>query len=247
MVNADISQLESALYKGKVHHHRFLPKVHKFDYQIYLYWLKLSELDTLNTHLKRFSTAPDSKAWVKFLRSDYMGAGKNDLETQVLNRMSELNHSKLSGDVFFLGQARTFGMYFSPVNLYYLRQPDGFYSHMLAEVSNTPWNDRHHYLVDLNVQADQPKAFHVSPFNPMDMRYQWDVQQPGEQLCLQLSCVKEQKHFTAALNLQRQPLNNSTLRKSLLAIPSMTVKTILGIYWQALKLFFKRVPIYTHP
>lgn len=238
-------KLESAIYTGKVHHQRFVPKTHKFDYQIYLYWLKLSEIPELSSTLNNFSTNKDKWSWVKFIRDDYLGTDVC-LQTSVLNRMSELKGTKLAGEVFFLGQARTFGMYFSPVNFYYLREANGHFSHLLAEVSNTPWNERHHYLVDLDDQQDQDKNFHVSPFNPMDMQYQWRVQQPSERLRLQLSCVKEEKHFTAALNLEKKALNNANLRKSLLSIPSMTIKTVLGIYWQATKLFFKRVPIYMH-
>jgi len=238
---------ESALYTGIVHHQRFVPKVHRFNYRIYLYWLKLSELEELNTDVTGFSTKKEGFAPVKFRRSDYLGNSSDSLEASVISKMSELNGSELKGEVFFLGQVRTFGWYFSPVNFYYLRNGNGLYTHMLAEVSNTPWNKRHHYLVDLAKQEDCEKAFHVSPFNPMDMTYQWKIKQPDENLRLHLSCIKDEKHFEAALDMKRQPLNTKTLRGALLGIPSMTLKTVAGIYWQATKLFFKRVPIYMHP
>lgn len=237
---------ESAIYRGVVHHQRFVPKVHRFQYSIYLYWLKLSELESLSQNVKGLSINRAGFSAVKFLRADYLGDANTPLEEAVLERMSELHGSILSGDVFFLGQIRTFGWYFSPVNFYYLRDEHGKYSHMLAEVSNTPWNKRHHYLVDLEKQEDCPKAFHVSPFNPMDMTYQWRIKQPSETLQLHLSCIKHEKHFEAALNMKRQPLTSKTLRNALLAIPSMTLKTVAGIYWQAIKLFFKRIPIYMH-
>lgn len=241
------SKVESALYTGMVHHQRFVPKVHRFSYKIYLYWLKLSEIEQLNTDITGFSNHPKGVSAVRFLRNDYLGDPEESLETSVLARMSELNGTSLTGDVFFLGQVRTFGWYFSPANFYYLKNDKGIYTHMLAEVSNTPWNKRHHYLVDLAKQADCDKAFHVSPFNPMDMTYRWKIKQPDKNLRLHLSCIKQEKHFEAALDMQRQPLTTKTLRGALLSIPSMTLKTVVGIYWQALKLFIKRVPIYMYP
>jgi hypothetical protein len=238
---------ESGIYTGNVFHRRSVPKVHQFNYRIYLFWVKLKELDILTETVSGFSQNKSGISVVNFKREDYLGDAKIPLETAILKKMNTLSEVRVSGDVYMLGQIRTFGLYFSPVNFFYLRNAHGKYTHMLAEVSNTPWNERHYYLVDLDKQSDCDKAFYVSPFNPMDMQYKWQVQQPAENIKLNLSCYKQTKHFEAAINMQKQPLTSATLRKSLLSIPSMTVKTVAGIYWQAIKLFLKRVPIYTHP
>lgn len=240
--------IESAIYKGKVYHQRFKPTQHKFDYDIYLFWLKLEseELNVLSDTLKYFSA--HTKARVRFKREDYLGDPSISLKQAVLQRMTELNDGKaLSGDVFMLGQLRMWGLYFSPVNFYYLRNAEGKYTHMLAEVSNTPWNERHHYLVNLDIQADTPKAFHVSPFNPMDMTYKWSISQPSSRLSLAMDCVREDKEFSAGINLTKFTLDNANLSAALKRIPSMTIKTVAGIYWHALKLLLKRTPLYTHP
>lgn len=240
--------IESAIYKGKVYHQRFKPTRHKFDYDIYLFWLKLEsdELNALSDTLTYFSA--HSKARVRFNREDYLGDPSISLKQAVLERMTELNGGKtLNGEVFMLGQLRMWGLYFSPVNFYYLRNVEGKYTHMLAEVSNTPWNERHHYLVNLDTQADTPKAFHVSPFNPMDMTYKWSISQPSSRLSLAMDCVREDKEFSAGINLTKFTLDNANLSAALKRIPSMTIKTVAGIYWHALKLLLKRTPLYTHP
>ncbi len=239
---------ESAIYKGKVYHQRFKPTQHKFDYDIYLFWLKLDEeeLTTLSHELKCFSA--EGKARVRFKREDYLGDPSLSLRQAVLDRMAELNDgTSLYGDVFMLGQLRMWGWYFSPVNFYYLRNTDGKFTHMLAEVSNTPWNERHHYLVNLDTQDDTPKAFHVSPFNPMDMTYKWSISQPSTRLSLAMDCVRSDKEFSAGINLTKFTLDNANLTQALKRIPSMTIKTVAGIYWHALKLLLKRTPLYTHP
>ena len=240
--------IESAIYKGKVYHQRFKPTQHKFDYDIYLFWLKLesNELEALSSSLTHFSA--HDRARVRFKREDYLGDASVSLKQAVLERMTELNDGiTLKGDVFMLGQLRMWGLYFSPVNFYYLRNTEGKYTHMLAEVSNTPWNERHHYLVNLDTQDDTPKAFHVSPFNPMDMTYKWSISQPSSRLSLAMDCVRDDKEFSAGINLTKFTLDNANLSAALKRIPSMTIKTVAGIYWHALKLLIKRTPLYTHP
>jgi len=237
--------VESAIYEGKVLHARHRPTQHKFSYDITLFWLKLSELEQLNASLPQFSIG--RKNWLEFRRKDYLGHADTPLDKAVLQRMSELQGNSLDGDVFFLGQMRSLGFYFSPVNFYFLRQLDGSFTHMLAEVSNTPWNERHHYLVDLKTQSDTEKAFFVSPFNPMSMTYKWRIARPGENtFTLTLSCWQAQKEFSASLSLSKVPLNSSTLKRVIWSTPSMTIKSVLGIYWQALKLWMKKTPIYKH-
>lgn len=236
--------MQSAIYKGSVFHARHHPKKHAFNYDIFLMWLKLDEIEKVEKDVRFFSAS--RWAPLRFKREDYLGGSNTSLQKGVLDRMSELAEKPLQGDVYFLGQVRTFGLYFSPVNFYYLRRPDGTYSHMLAEVSNTPWNERHHYLVDLHDQKNSQKAFHVSPFNPLDMQYQWTVMQPNQKLNLTLKCVKDITHLDTGLNLTRIELNSKSLFRVLVSIPHMAIRTVVGIYWQALKLFIKRVPFYAH-
>ncbi|MFT4938407.1 MAG: DUF1365 family protein [Paraglaciecola sp.] len=237
--------MQSAIYKGTVHHSRYVPKKHAFSYKIFLLWLDLDEIPEVEKQVRGFSHSFWSP--LRFKREDYLGDPKLPLKQSVLQKMSQLAGKSLDGQIFLLGQVRTFGLYFSPVNFYYLRHENGHFSHLLAEVSNTPWDQRHCYLVDLDEQKDCAKMFHVSPFNPMDMQYKWQISQPEQKLTLTLSCYKDIKHFVASMNLIRQELNSSSLTRVLLTIPSMTVKTVLGIYWQALKLFLKRLPVYANP
>ncbi len=240
--------IESAIYQGKVYHQRFKPTQHKFDYDIYLFWLKLTgnELEELSSALTHFSNTKRARA--RFKREDYLGEKHVPLSQAVLEKMNALCESEIvGGDIFMLGQLRMWGWYFSPVNFYYRRNQEGVYTHLLAEVSNTPWNERHYYLVDLAIQQDTQKAFHVSPFNPMDMTYQWKIEQPSHTLSLTMNCVREEKEFSAGIKLTKFNLDNVNLARAMKRIPSMTIKTVAGIYWQALKLFLKKTPLYTHP
>ncbi|GGF75780.1 DUF1365 domain-containing protein [Alteromonas lipolytica] len=239
--------MDSAICTGKVTHQRFRPTQHEFEYGIAMMWLNLDEVNLLARTVKGFSNT--GRAAFEFRRSDYLGANDIPLKQAVLKKMNELaSGQSLSGEVFLLGQARHFGLYFSPVNFYFLRnRQTGIFTYMLAEVSNTPWNERHYYLVDLSRQEDTPKAFHVSPFNPIDMVYKWHIQAPSDAFSVGLSCYKQNKHFTALMHLKLNPLNSNTIRNVIKSIPNMTLRTVIGIYWQAVKLWIKRTPVYSHP
>ena len=250
----------SALYSGTVYHERFRPTQHRFSYQIHLFWLNLDELERLESSVKHFSFM--HRALVQFRSTDYLGIHNGNVKQAVLNKIVQLGGPSFKPaasdngtadmqpacEVCMLGQLRTFGMYFSPVNFYFVR-PAGasVFTYMLAEVSNTPWHERHYYLVDMATQDDTQKAFHVSPFNPMDMTYKWRISQPAAKFAMTMDCHQQERDFSAGLQLHRAPLTSQSLKAALFKIPSMTVKTVTGIYWQALKLWLKRTPIYSHP
>lgn len=242
--------LSSAIMRGRVFHRRLQPTQHQFDYATAQWWFALDELEQLHHQSKLLSTRGFAPLW--FRRQDYLRGTHGDLATAVREKMSALANKRLEGRIFFLGNLRTFGLYFSPINCYFLQPPgQQNYTHMLAEVSNTPWNERHYYLLDLSEVPSHDKKFHVSPFNPMDMRYEWQIKPPlmraNHQSSIHLAVRKGERHFTATVKLQRQELNRRTIRSVLLRYPMNTVTTIAAIYWQALRLWLKRTPVYNHP
>lgn len=233
--------MNSTLYVGKVRHRRFTPVDHSFNYAIFMPLIDLDELDLLpqlGIRLEGFSAA-------SFKRSDYLGGG--DIKTKAQQRIAELTGERLTGRVMLLCQLRYFGLYFNPVNFYYLYDQQDQLRWMLAEVRNTPWNERHTYAVLPDGSLPVSKAFHVSPFNPMDMVYHWRLTPPGKQLLVHIENHRKAREFDATLTLKAQPLTRQTLRKQLWQLPFMTVKTAITIYWQAVKLWLKRAPIYSHP
>ncbi|NHI01473.1 DUF1365 domain-containing protein [Oceanimonas sp. MB9] len=237
--------LNSAIYTGVVRHRRYQPRAHAFSYGLYMLALDLDELPRLDATSRCF--ALEGFAPLSFRRRDYLGDAHTPLKQAVLEEVARLGGDSLGLErVVMLGQVRCFGLYFSPVNLFFCyRGKEARY--LLAEVRNTPWRERHCYLVDLARPAPTDKAFHVSPFMGMAMQYHWRIAPPAARTLVHIENRTPELLFDATLALRRRPFSGHALRAALCQWPMMTLTVVRGIYWQALKLFFKRIPYHSHP
>tara|TARA_Y100000588_G_scaffold346646_1_gene394763 strand:- start:875 stop:1525 length:651 start_codon:yes stop_codon:yes gene_type:complete len=184
---------------------------------------------------------------MSFFQDDYVKDEPGNLKQRIASKVSQLGGKWDGQKVMFMGQCRCFGFYFSPANFYFCYQNDGECSYMLVEVSNTPWLERHYYLVDLQGDMKTKKDFHVSPFMDLDMHYHWRVKPPAEQVLVHIENHKDHKQFDATLAMKKCEITKRSLFKAWLSAPLMPVKVVIGIYWQAIKLFAKRIPFIAHP
>jgi hypothetical protein len=238
-----------AILTGEVGHKRYLPKVHGFDYQVHYFWLDLELLDQIPLQGWLWSQAPF--AAYSYRRTDYL-PGAECLTEAVRQKVRELGCTDAVERVCMMSPMANWGYYFSPLTLYYCFDEARQLIALLAEVSNTPWNERHYYLVPVgNAEKSHyqhDKAFHVSPFNPMDMQYHWTVTANSEKLELGITNVKDgDKVFSAWFKLLLQPFESKALKALLIRRPWQNVQVMSRIYWHALKLLLKAVPVYGHP
>lgn len=237
--------MNSALLVGMVRHRRFTPVKHSLSYPLFMPCLDLDEIPQLEKSVWGFGSS--WWHWARFKRNDYLGDG--DLKQAVFDKVCELTGEKISGRVEAVVHLRYLGIYFSPVNFYYVYDEEGRWRYLLAEVSNTPWNERHYYALDANDESTwrHNKGFHVSPFNPIAQEYQWKLKPLERLLSIHLECHRESKEFDATLKMHKYPFSSKVLVKHLISTPVMAVKVTTGIYWHALKLWAKGAPFYSHP
>lgn len=254
------SGLASAIYTGQVRHRRFLPKAHAFNYRVFMMYLDTRELDEV------FALSPfwSIRRWapVRFAREDFhinqaqTENGKTLPSVDESVRTTVLAHTglALTGPIRMLVNLRYWGFNMNPLSTYYCFDETGTrVLAILAEVHNTPWNERHSYVLtgedfSKKQQAGFNKQFHVSPFNPIVMDYQWYSTTPAQTLAVHLeNWQQDKKIMDATLTLEREAITTTSLNKILIRFPWMTVKVVAAIYWQALKLWCKGVPLFNHP
>lgn len=244
----------SAVYEGVVTHHRHAPHEHAFSYRMAQLYLDLDEIDRV--FASRWLWSATGRNVAEFRRSDYLGSPEQSLADAVRDRASVSLGYRPAGPVRVLTHARYAGIVFNPVTFYYCYRADGTtLDCVVAEITNTPWRERHSYVLRVDENADGhvvdqtfAKAFHVSPFMPMDREYRWRFTRPDEQLRVHMDVLREGvREFDAHLSLRRRELTGASLARVLWRYPLMTAKVVGAIHFEALRLWLKRNPIHDHP
>jgi uncharacterized protein len=246
--------MKNCLYAGWVRHRRHLPRRHAFRYRLFMVCLNLGELDTVFRGRWLWSTRFPNIAW--FRRADHLGPPEEPLQQSVQQLVQDRLGFRPTGPIFLLTHLRYFGYGFNPVSFYYCLGQEGRHVEaIVAEINNTPWGEQYCYVVDARPSRDRrvhgfqlKKAFHVSPFMPMEQSYDWRFSTPDDTLLVHIRSRQDgQTLFDATLNLQQQTLSSLALARVLIVFPLMTVKVVAAIYWQAFRLWLKRIHFHPHP
>jgi len=96
-----------------------------------------------------------------------------------------------------------------------------------------------------------PKGVRIAAdvrLDPEAERAHLALAKPADRLAVSMAnSIDGDRVFGAAMVLDRRPITARSLASVLLRFPLQTFKIILAIYWEALRLWVKRCPFYSHP
>ncbi|NVJ66791.1 MAG: DUF1365 domain-containing protein [Gammaproteobacteria bacterium] len=254
--------LEEGFFIGKIRHNRYKPKSHRFEYS--MYW-SLLDLELVEANSNKYSYLSSEK-WniLSFRAKDFFCRHNKTNKGSIQDFIKEKTGKCFSGKVLLLSHLRFLGFNFNSVSFYFCINKQGVLEHIVSEITNTPWGERHPYLLSCDNDSKRgdcyifnfEKEFHISPFVSMEMDYQWLFKIEQNQLRIHMKVNKKNAEPSQSNNSKvidvtftgnHLPLSQSNINRMLLKHSFQPLKMAWRIYWQALKLWLKKIPFYSHP
>jgi hypothetical protein len=240
----------SALYVGRVRHHRFRPKPHSLAYRVFWMLLDLDEIDRLAATLTLFSR--NRFNLYAFRDADYGDRSGAPLRPQIEAALTDAGIAHDGGPIRLLTMPRILGYAFNPISTYFCYRRDGCICATVYEVHNT-FGEIHSYVVPADAAGapllqEARKLFHVSPFMGLAMRYSFQVVPPEARVSIAIDGHDAAgRLIVATMSGKRAELSNAALLRLLATHPLLTLKVTAAIHWHALRLLAKRIPWRPHP
>jgi len=241
-----MSLFNSCIYSGFVTHRRFKPKRHFFTYKTFSLLIDLYEIKKLEKKIKFFSY--NKFNILSFSDSDHGPRDGSSLINWVKNTLSKAKIDIGSGAIKLLCYPRFFGYVFNPLSIFYCYNENSQLKAILYEVKNT-FNEQHTYVFSVPHSSNLilhkcHKKFYVSPFIEMKAFYNFRLLNPGKILNVFIKQSDDEGTLLTACQVGKKiEMSSKNLLFQFLRHPFMSFKVILGIHFEALRLWIKGVKL----
>ena len=246
----------TCLYECRVMHRRLSPKVHHFDYSLFLFSLDLDEIDATVARVRGFS----HNRWnlYNFRDRDHLtlpGLEQATVKENILTWIRSQPGPPTLPDnprVVLITLPRVLGYIFNPVSFYFIEdRASAAPLCAVVQVGNT-FREMKPYLLRAPTTPGAfhlitPKLFYVSPYSALDLHFDFKLKVPGDHLDIHIddrSGATGPQVLLSALTGHRCPLTTSRLLWLTLKFPLITLKVIFLIHWQAFRLWLRRLPFH---
>ncbi|MBC6441483.1 MAG: DUF1365 domain-containing protein [Rhodospirillales bacterium] len=244
-----MSRWSSCVYVGQVMHHRLVPRRHRFVYDAFTMLLDIDEMVSLDASSRLFGH--NRPAPIAFHDRDHGPCDGTSLRDWAESGIRRAGLPVPGGPIRLLCLPRVLGFAFNPLTIWLCHDRDDRLAVVIYEVRNT-FGERRSYLIPVSgdedvVRQSCPKALHVSPFFPVDGSYSFRLTPPDERFNVQIRYALDgDTRLIAVQTGERRALEDGALARALARFPLMTFKVIAAIHFEALRLWFKRVPLFRH-
>jgi uncharacterized protein len=240
-----------SLYVGEVMHRRSRPKAYEFVYRVFNIVLDIDRLAEPPARCRLFSH--NRFNLFSFHDRDHGPRDGSALRLWIDTQLAAAGLSHAGADVRLLCMPRVLGYGFDPLSIWYCHDADGDLRAVLYQVKNT-FGDQHGYLLPAADGSTGPsdhefdKIFHVSPLIAMDARYRIRTASPDEKLAVLIRESDDEGEFlVATLTGERREMTDGALIRQFLRVPFMSLKVIVAIHWQAIRLMLRGVKYTNRP
>ena len=245
-----MTDASAALYFGEVVHERQRPRKHRLRYSVFSLLADVDLLSAISAKSRLF--AYNGRALFSLHDKDHGKQPDQSLADWARQELSAAGLARAGHRIELLCYPRLLGYVFNPLSVYFCHDDRGVLAAIIYEVHNT-FGERHAYIVAVDddarsvIRQEGTKEFYVSPFIPMDCAYKFRVQPPGENVRIVMRVEDSDGLLLAAsFNARRRPFSDRHLVRAALRYPFMTLKVMVGIHWEALKLWRKKAPYFEH-
>jgi hypothetical protein len=242
--------IEPGLFVGTLRHRRHSPVAHAFTYPLFMVLLDVDRIPEL-MRVSRV-TSCNRWNWATFDDRDHLGDPALPLRERLAADAGRHGLDLPDGRIFLLTHLRYLGYCFNPISFYYVFDRAEQLQLVMAEVNNTVGGSHTYWLQPEasghTFRAAATKALYVSPFLPADLWYRFRLTPPADRSVSHIEAVRHgARVFDATLALERRPWSAREMRRCLARHPAMTAAVVAAIHWQALKLWWKGIPVVPSP